>query len=372
MNRRKSMKQLLIAASFAISVVQGTVLAQRNQLPRPAPTFTATISGTVRLIDCNASPANVRINVGTRSIQPRPIEGNDFVWSYTVSGLRPGTYTVRPAMAISRCRRGAWAPETREVRIESGLASARDVNFEYRGPRTVTRLNAVLLAAIMQTVFDGSQIHLNNFTSRRHVVDGRDSWHLANDSFFTTPGRVGGRTVQFNIPEVSAGPLHYYVNDLNLSRVLVRTRPDAFRLILPFEDRGTEIIGRCSNTTASIDPKCPAGSDSTAPNFEINSATLTVAFTFTRNAAGNLTYGPVTATFEATVRGGGAGSIFEDRLKRELKSRIEETVTRELNRQSLRDAVGEALRPELNRRGIGTVLVVRFEGPDLVIDSYPR
>jgi hypothetical protein len=275
-------------------------------------------------------------------------------------------------MAIGRCRRGAWTPETRDVRIESVLANVREVNFEYHGPRTVTRINADVLAALIESAFRGSQVHFNNFTSHRHAVAGRDSWHLADDSFFTIPTALGGRTVHFNIPEVSAGPLHYYVNDFNLTHVFVRTRASAFRLIFPFEDRGPEIIGRCSSTTASIDPQCAAGSDSTAPDFNIDDASLEVLFTPVKDAAGNLTYGNVTTTFQATVRGGGAGALVEDRLKQAIKTAVEDTVTRELNQQSRRDALARVLRPELDRRGVGTIIAVRFEGTDLVIDSYPR
>jgi hypothetical protein len=116
---------------------------------------------------------------------------------------------------------------------------------------------------------------------------------------------------------------------------------------------------------------CPAGSDSTAPDFEINNALLEVHLTPTHNA-GNLTYGALRVTFEASVEGGGAGGIFEEEVERSIKRTVEDIVTRRLDQRGLRDAVARALRPELDRRRIGTIIAVRFEGGDLVIDSYPR
>jgi hypothetical protein len=369
MNRTLAILIFALAFCFAEKVV----FAQRIPIPRPSPRFTATITGTVRLIDCNASPANVRIEIGRRTVQPRPVEGNDFLWSYTFSGVDVGTHTVRPVMAIGRCRRGEWLPATRTVTVESTLSNVRDVNFEYRGARTVTRINASLLAAVIEGAFRGTVIHLNNYSPRSHAVAGRDSWHVANDSFFTLPRALGGRNTNFDLLEVSRRPLRYYVRDMNLSRVAVRAGSDAFRLIFSFEDRGpTEIKGRCSNTTSSIDLACPAGSDSTAPDFEINNALLEVHLTPTRDASGNLTYGALRVTFEASVEGGGAGGIFEEEVERSIKRTVEDIVTRRLDQRGLRDAVAGALRPELNRRGIGTIIAVRFEGGDLVIDSYPR
>jgi hypothetical protein len=366
------MKRIFVIVSL-LSAMQGNAWAQRSPLPSPTPRFTATIGGTLRFTDCNASPVNVRIFLGARSVQPRPLEDNAFVWSYQFTGLTPGRYTVRPVIALGRCRGGSWTPESREVDVESTLSNLRDVNFEYRGRRDVTRVNALILATLIERAFRGTVIHINNFTSRSHAVDGRDSWHLANDSFATIPIRSGPRTRIFNLAEVSQGPLRYYVRDLNLTRVFVRIADNAFRLIFAFEDRGpTEIKGKCSNTTGSIDLACPAGSDSTAPDFEINDARLEVLLTPGRDASGNLTYGAVRTTFEASVEGGGVGGIFEERVERAIKSAVEEIVTRELDTTASREAVGRALRPELDRRGIGSVIVARIEGSDLVIESYPR
>lgn len=331
------------------------------------------ISGTVQLVDCNAGPANVRITVGTRSVQPRPVEGNDFVWSYAVTGLAPGNYMARASMALGFCRGGSWRPVERKVTVSNTLAPVPNINFAFQGRRDVTRLNASLLAAAIETVFSGTTIHLNNFTSTSHPVAGRDSWHLPNDSFLSRSAAMGGGITRFPLAEVSRGPLRYYVRDFNLSRITVTPEADAFRVSIHFENNGPdEIKGKCSNTTASVDPACALGSDSTAPDYEINNARIDIRLPPVKDADGNLTYGPVRVTFEGSVEGGGLGDIFETLIKRSIRAQVEPMIMRIVDDAALRRAVARSLRPALDRAGVGTVATVRFEGRDLVIESYPR
>ncbi len=366
------MKRILIT-SLSILCLSPAASAQRSPLPEREPRFTATISGTVQLTDCNASPANVRISTGTRSVQPRPVESNDFIWSYTITGLTPGTYTVRPVMAIAFCRGGAWLPPTREVVVETMLTSPRDVNFSFRGRRDTTRIGGILLASLIGSAFDGMAIHLNNYRPERHSFEGRDSWHVPNDSSITMPASRGSTTVPFTLLEVSQGPLRYYVRDLNLRRISTRAERGAFLVSLFFEDSGpSEIKGHCSNTTGAIDVACPAGSDSTAPDFEINQARLDMRFAPARAAGGGLTYGPVRVIFNATVRGAGVGSVFETRVKREIKRSVESIMMGIVDQPAMRAAVADAIAPHLRRVGVGDVINVRMEGRDVVIESYPR
>jgi hypothetical protein len=360
----------LMAFLFAAAPVCG----QRPRLPGPDPFRSGGgMSGTIQLNDCNASPANVRITAGTRSVQPQPLPDNAFVWSYSLTGLTPGTYTVRPSMALSRCRGGSWSPVERRVTVENTLTPVPNINFEFRGRRDVTRINASSLASIIEGIFRGTVVHLNNYTPSRHTVSGRDSWHLANDSFLRRSAAMGGGETRFSLDEVSRGPLRYYVRDFNLSRVAVRPEADAFRLTFLFEDRGpVEIKGRCSNTTDSIDPACPVGSDDTAPDFEINTARLDVLLPPVRTADGDLTYGSVRVTFDADVQGGGVGDIFETQVKRSIRSNIEPRITSLVDDAALRRTVARSVRPALDRARVGSVITVRFEGGDLVIESYPR
>jgi len=301
------------------------------------------------------------------------VEGNDFVWSYSITGLTPGTYTVRASMAIAFCRGGAWTPAERTVTVENTLTPVRNVDFEFRGRRITTRLNASILASLIEGVFTGTVIHLNNYTPTSHAVSGRDSWLLRGDSFLTRSAAMGGATTPIPLEEVSRGPLRYYVRDLNLNRVTARPETDAFRLTLRFETGGpVEIKGRCSNTTSSIDPACAVGSDDTAPDFDITDARLEITLPPVRDASGSLTYGPARVNFELNVEGGGVGSIFEDQVKRSIKANVEPLISGMIENAMLRRTVARSLRPALDRAGVGNVVTVRFEGSDLVIESYPR
>jgi hypothetical protein len=367
------MRNILTFLVLAATLIPSAVRAQRTPLPdrdrfRP----TAAITGTVQLIDCNASPANVRITIGTRTVQPQPVPGNDFLWSYTISGLSPGAYTVTPSLTRGWCGGGSWSPTTRRVTVENSLVAVRDMNFEYRGRRTVTRINASLLASLLEGAFRGTAIHLNNYTPRNHTVSDRDSWHVANDSFIRFSAATGGEERRFTLLEASAGPLRYYVHDLNVARIIVRPATEAFRVTFFFEGGGpVEIKGHCSNTTSSIDPACAAGSDSTAPDFEVNNARFDLNLRPIADR-GDLTYGPVEVTFDASVEGGGLGNIFESQVKEMIRERFVDFVTPMLDQPARRRIVARALRPALDRFGVGTVIAVRFERGDLVIDSYPR
>jgi hypothetical protein len=261
----------------------------------------------------------------------------------------------------------------RKVTVANTLAPVTNINFEFRGRRDVTRINSSLLAAAIETVFSGTAIHLNNFTATSHPVAGRDSWHLANDSFLTRSPAMGGGIVRFPLAEVSRGPLRYYVRDFNLSRITVTPEADAFRVSIHFENHGPEEIkGKCSNTTASIDPACALGSDSTAPDYEINNARIDIRLPPVRDAEGSLTYGAARVTFEGSIESGVVGNIFDTVIKRSIRAEIEPMITRLVDDPVLRRTVARSLRPALDRAGVGTVATVRFEGRDLVIESYPR
>ena len=364
--------------SLVILLAHIHVYAQGTPLPDRTPlTSGGGVTGTVRLVDCNANPENVRITVssrsGSRNISPRPLPDNAFVWTYSLTGLSRGVYTVRPAMALAYCRGGSWTPAERTVTVENTLSPVPNVDFGFRGRRIVTRINALTLAALIEGTFTGTQIHLNNYTPSKHASGGRDSWLLENDSFLRRSATMGGTETRITLEEVSRGPFRYYVRDLDLARVTVQPEADAFRLTFRFESAGpVEIKGRCSNTTSSIDPACPVGSDDTAPDFDINDARLEVHLPPVANADGDLTFGAPRVTFEARVEGGGIGDIFETRVKESIRSNVEPRIRAMIDDPIVRRAVARSLRPSLDRLGVGTVIAVRFEGADLVIESYPR
>jgi hypothetical protein len=313
----------------------------------------------------------VRVTAGGQTARLTIPEDDPFVWKYSIS-VAPGAHTVLPELIPRRCIGGAWSPPSRRVTVVSA-GSALGGEFTYRGQRVTTRLGGIVIASLIGSAFEGMAIHLNNYRPERHSFEGRDSWHVPNDSFIQMPVSRGGAITNFTLLEVSQGPLRYYVRDLNLRRISSRAERGAFVVSLFFEDSGPhEIKGHCSNTTRSIDIACPAGSDSTAPDFEINQARLDIRLTPARGAGGSISYGSVRANFEATVRGAGVGSVFETRVEGEIKRAVESIVIGIVDQPGMRAAVADELAPQLRRAGIGDVTNVRMDGRDLIVESYPR
>ena len=373
----------ILRTILALCFFQGAVWAQEPVPgPRPSPPprsddsirpTSGVITGTIRMIDCNAVLGDVRVTAGGQTARLTIPEDNAFVWRFSVS-VAPGTHTVLPELLPSRCVGGAWTPISRTVSVvRAGTATVGE--FTYRGRRVTTRLGGIVIASLIGSAFEGMAIHLNNYNPEPHRFEGRDSWHVPNVSFIQMPTRRGvrGAITNFTLLEMSQGPLRYYVRDLDLQRISSRAERGSFLVSLFFEDAGpTEIKGHCSNTTRSIDVACPAGSDSTAPDFEIDQARVDIRLTPARGVGGSLTYGPVRVTFDADVRGAGLGSFVETQVKREIKREVERMVMDIVDQPAMRAAVAEELAPQLRLAGIGDVTNVRMDGRDVVIESYPR
>jgi hypothetical protein len=379
------MRTIIRGLIIGLLVAIGPSVWAGPQLPKPTPPVppgpardkafrdAGSLSGTIRVVDCNARPSDVHLSAGRVTVEPRPVEGSDSVWAYSISGLAAGSYTIAPVLASGKCIGGSWNPPSRRAEISGGLASVGRLDFEYTGHRVVTRINTLILAGLMQTAFRDTTIHVNNYSTTRHAVHGRDSWYVPNDSFVRFGSGMGGDEERFTVLEISEAPLRYYVRDFNLARVVVRPDGEVFKISFVFEDRGpAEIKGHCSNTTASVDPACPAGSDSTAPDFEIGDARLDVQLPPAREAHGGITYGRVAVTFDARIDGAGLGELVETQVKREIKKTVEDIVTHILDRPDVRERVARLMQPELTRAGVGDVISARIVGRDLVIESYPR
>ena len=378
---------LVAIAQAAVVIFTGTAVVQAQAqvpklpplnpaIPRPAipgpaiPALQSKISGSIELISCAANMRDVHVSAGGQTVEAKPTPGNDFVWSYTIVGLPAGEHNVAPMLPPGMCPGGAWTPKMRRVTL-SAQGTSTHQDFSYQVPPVAKRIAARTIASMIQLSFVGTHVHLNNYTGTFSRSGGR--WHKAKDSYFQLGKELGGMKADFSIPEFSAGPLYYYVRDLNLSRVTAQVEGSAFKLSFPFESGGpVEIIGRCSTGSPAGDwVICPVGTDSTAPDFQVNNAHLDVYLTPARSATGGLTYGAVRAVFDASVRGGGAGSFFETTIKHNLKSVVENMVRTELEKTDVRNYVAAALQPTLNSLGVGSITGVRFEGAELVLESMP-
>jgi len=249
-----------------------------------------------------------------------------------------------------------------------GAACVLNIGVAQAETRSV---NAGLVASAIEGAFRGTQLRLNNYGPRHG-----DSWHKANDSFLRMSATLGGGERRFDIPEVVIRarvkvPLlpdpkytaRYYISDVNLASVAVAPAGGTFKITMRFESNGTELKGRCSDG-------CVVGSDDTAPDFQINGARVDV---FLTPAAldGSVSYGAARPEFHGHVDGSGLGEFFENKVKREIKNRLEPTIAGKLNEATVRHQVAAATRATLNRLGIGRVNSVRMIGGNLVIDHTP-
>lgn len=331
-------------------------------LPNVVGAFIQTkITGTLKFHNCAVRLTDVTVTAGDKRVTAVGDPADDFGYRYEIVDLPPGTYTVTPQLANGKCPGGAWAPGNRTVTLTRGSTQTAQ-GFEYRVATQTRRINAGLLAAVLEGAFSGTQLRLNNYGERRG-----DSWFKPNDSWLRLPATLGGSTsmLQINEARVGAGR-RYYVSDVNLERVSVTAQATNFRISFHFESGGTEIKGRCSGNAT-----CFGASDDAAPDFQVNGARLDILLTPLAYAAG-LSYAvPPQAAFHATVDGTFVGEILDNVVERELKQKIPAAAVQALSSATVRRNINDALRRSLAGFGIGAVHSVRMENGSLVIEYSP-
>jgi hypothetical protein len=230
---------------------------------------------------------------------------------------------------------------------------------------TETPILLALVAAGMHTRLDGLRIRLHNYRS-----NGGRGGHEANASSirFAT-----GETQTFDIPTVENGAHRYYLNEINLERVLVRALPGrGIRLALSFEGNGTEIKSHCRGTIF----QCPVGSDDSAPDVQIQHAKVEVVFA-PRPFEGGLTLVPSDIDFTAEIRAGGicggpdicnAFGHYRVHIRRAMQSHF----GRHLRAVEMQRSIANAMRPALDLMRIGFVHKAAVRGTNIVVVHSPR
>jgi hypothetical protein len=233
----------------------------------------------------------------------------------------------------------------------------------------ITRVPGALIRAAIEGAFRGTSLRLDNYGPRHG-----NSWHQANASRLALGPALGGATRTFTIPEARKGPFRYYVNDVNLAGLAAGFAGDRLKLNFRFEKRGTEIKGRCGG---GVFDGCVAGSDSTAPDVQWEGdASLDLLL---RPVAldGSLSYDRATVRLNGRFQAGGAcRAIDVCNLVAHYKERIRESVEGPANAiltsADIRRRVAAALRPVLDRVGIGEVRFVRIDGDTVNVHHRPR
>jgi len=189
---------------------------------------------------------------------------------------------VSPKLQLSnRIRRTAGWPLSAIVPAALMAATVAVVPVQSaKAEVSEARINLGQVTSVMNTIFAGMQLKLNNYNGSHHITNGSYlQWPP-----FLTGGQV--RRQAFNIQEVRKGPYFYYISDINLQRVRFSLVGGRVQLRMTFESRGTELPGRCfvikkhvpkAATRAAYRLLCAPGNDKAAPDAQWNNLSVTVA-----------------------------------------------------------------------------------------------
>ena len=228
------------------------------------------------------------------------------------------------------------------------------------------KLPISIFTSLVKSKFNGLKIHLNNYGSRHGT-----SWYKGGSSYVTLPPALGGSHHAFSLSPINKFPFRYYINDVNLQSINVTTSKNRFLLQLKFEDRGTEIKGRCAGKGAKR-YLCVKGSDRSAPDVQMNQALASVYLTpSVRN--NSLSFSTVSTNFNAKIRvgktcrklGSLCTSVFD--YKSYIKKEVNKALKKVIDKNSIRDKIASTLRNELAKKGIQKIVGVRIQGNKLIV-----
>ena len=350
----------------------GVPSSGNTRLPRAA--INRYIEGRISVSNCHAAPRNVSIRVsgaGRNRLVPAQHDlGGSFGFRYRIDDLPAGIFTVTPSLRGISCPGGSWTSSGASVDLSRTLHARRD--FSYSVEILETRLEPSFVASVIENVFSGTVIRLNNY-QRSHA----DDWLRPNDAFIQLPAAAGGERRNLILPAFRSGAFRYFVKDINLQRVAAQMTAEGLRLRFIFEERDVELKGHCWGTDFAIDLECPVGSDDTAPDIDLDDFHIDVLLTPARFTAGAGTDAGISYA-DAHVRVGLSADIngvcdvwfcgsLESFLERQVKGQVARMLGDVLDSRTLRSRVASALRPVLTGLGIGNVQEVRVERGRLVI-----
>ncbi len=205
------------------------------------------------------------------------------------------------------------------------------------------------LTGLLNTVFSGMRIHINNFGPRH----GK-SWYLPNDTYIEIFGR---QTILSNISEIKRGVRgrkRYYINDFNMESARASFDGDKLKIVLTMETNGREIKGMCRKCLRGTDDSSVADLNLTDPKFEIK-ASLTAL-----NCS--ITFREIEVKYLGGVDGRGFVEIVDGIVERRMRPIIEKGIKDALNAN--RTLIAEKLRPVF-----GDICVenIRFNGNTIIL-----
>jgi hypothetical protein len=341
--------------------------------PTPPPsTGSEVISGTISLTNC---PGVTRDHVTVIAVPTNPdsdaggVVRASSTGAYRITGLPKGTFNVTPKLDPGLCKYGVFSPTSRRI-----FASASGVNFTYRGPRQLLRVQAPVYAAALNAAVQGTGLHLDNYGPRHGQSFQLDNGSELRLGGFAFPFTVAEKQydVDCGLPCPDLGQARFYVDDLNMTSIGVGWGSPSFRATLAFESAGREVKGWLTDA--------PVGGpfDSLMPDFNIDNARLAVPLTPVAEG-GRLSYRVGTVTLSANIQATGACNFFPDPCgfltdyKSTVKSEFQNRVRAKLSDPAVRALAAALLDNYLTEHGLPTIPIVDrvfIEGDELVLVAY--
>ncbi len=351
---------------------------QEPEFDPPIPELDFDVSGTLNLSSCVAPARSLKVQI-TGPIAPRGIftrvvdvTGSAGRFTYNAENLPRVQMKVRPILADGACRNGRWTPGFRMLTPHPSQDAVANINFSYRAPSRVDRIDGSTLALLAQARIGPIDVVADNYGPRRGT-----SRHQANASSVTIQGEMEKFTIAEKVVDIDLcgwcpdfGDAKFYVVDMN-SRSTDITWDRGLKLGINFESDGREVKGFYSNGTFG------SLSDRGAPDAHIDNARITANLKPVADGKGSVRFELVgnpqlDADIQATGACGLKGIDLCDALtdyKDKIADRVGEKLAKKLRGKAFQDALEPHVRKALDAAGIGHVLDVRIEGQMVVISS---
>jgi len=332
-----------------------------------------------------ALPGAKGINI-TKPDATRSLQAPASKTAPTISSLKTGTHSnkiLKMPVIFPKGVQGPGVKNNTGIKKHSALAGSGFVptqnayesggnnvghtvpGAEYTGTTPIIKeinIPFAFFASEMQAAFQGTKVHLNNYGPRHG-----NSWYKGNDSYVELPASLGGAKQQFSFPVKNVNPFRFYMNDVNLASIQVNPSQGRLAIDFNFESSGKEIKGRCA-------PYCPLGSDSSAPDIQMNNAKASVFLTpSVRNDS--ISFSQVESGFAANIQAQGACDFIGLRTvceaitnyKSEIKNSAKNAIQNAVDSDSIRNEIAEKMRLKLLSHGVREVVSVEVLSNILVI-----
>ena len=246
------------------------------------------------------------------------------------------------------------------------------------------RFPLLSLTALLDKVFYGMDIHLNNFGPQRSGPR-----LMEKDAYIRFGTERNAERVYLEIPEydIDTGPLgangegapkaKYYVNDINMDNVKVLAKEDGWSMTLYFEKMQDELIGI---DPENLDIRAYVSVEERPPALQIDDLKVVVDFDL-KAEDGIMVVSPKKIETFGTIGGYGTTCIYKSiEVCEQLKEVFEKELIDQLSGkigaffalESTRALFAEEMDPWLADYGMGEVIDIRRTNDEVIIDYLPR